>query len=186
MKYLFRFLVISFLVFGYSFLCVSMSDVSRKNVKAYSVNKDNLKTSNNYEELSESTLDDDILGKVNIPKIGISNNLYKLNSPLNTVEKNIEVLKSSNMPDVKGGNFILASHNGLSTIAYFHNLNKLEVGDDVYISYNGVDYRYYIDHIYDVMKTGKVEIKRDKSKSTITMITCKGEDKQLVVIGYLK
>lgn len=186
MKYLFRFLVISFLVFGYSFLCVSMSDVSRKNVKAYSVNKDNLKTSNNYEDLSKNTLDNEILGKVDIPKIGISNNLYKLDSSLNTVEKNIEVLKNSDMPDVKGGNFILASHNGLSPIAYFHNLNELVVGDDVYVSYNGANYRYYVDHIYDVMKTGKVEIKRDKSKSTITMITCKGDDKQLVVIGYLK
>ena len=39
--------------------------------------------------------------------------------------------------------------------------------------------------IYEVLKTGKVSIKRDKNKSTITMITCKGSDKQLVVIGYL-
>jgi len=187
MKYLIRFLVICILTFGYSFLCMSMLDVSKKRVKAYSVNQDNLKISNNFiEDLSSSDFDNDILGKVNIPKIGIYNNLYKIDSPLNTVDKNIEVLKSSDMPDVKGGNFILASHNGLSSIAYFHDLNKLEVGDDVYISYNGVDYRYFIHHIYDVMKTGKVEIKRDKSKSAITLITCKGEDKQLVVIGYLK
>ena len=159
-----------------------MYGLSQKSVKAYSVNKDSLKISSNNVQVFE----DDVLGMIRIPKIDIDNKLYKIGSPENNVDKNIEVLSSSSMPDVSGGNFILASHNGFSPIAYFHNLNKLEIGDIVYVFYNGVDYRYEISDIYDVIKTGKVEIKRDKSRNAITMITCKGEDKQLVVIGYLK
>ena len=53
------------------------------------------------------------------------------------------------------------------------------------VNYNSQEYTYKISKIYEVLKTGKVSIKRDKNKSTITMITCKGSDKQLVVIGYL-
>ena len=101
------------------------------------------------------------------------------------MEKNIQILKESNMPDETNGNFILAAHSGFSSIAYFHNLDKLNIGDEVTVNYLNNDYKYIISDKYDVLKTGKVSIKRDKSRSTITMITCKGEDKQLVVIGYL-
>ena len=90
------------------------------------------------------------------------------------------------MPNVDGGNMILAAHNGYSSIAFFHNLYKLEIGDKVFINYNNKRYTYVISKIYDVMKTGNVTIKRDKNKTTLTMITCKGNDKQLVVIGYLE
>lgn len=180
-----RLFIISLLILGYSFLCVCLCNDSNKDAKAYSTNGDSLKTSKNDIEVSEDS-SFNILGSIRIPKISIDNVLYPIDSPLNTVDKNIEVLRSSKMPDEDGGNFILAAHNGSSPIAYFHNLDKLSIGDEVFVSYNGVDYRYVIDNIYDVMKTGKVEIKRDKNRRTITMITCKGEDKQLVVIGYLK
>ena len=52
--------------------------------------------------------------------------------------------------------------------------------------YKGVDYNYKIAKIYDVFKTGNVAIYRDKDKKAVTLITCLGNDKQLVVIGYLK
>ncbi len=180
-----RVFVISFLIVGYSFLCVCLCNCANRDVKAYSINNDSLKTSKNDLEVQELS-SEEYLGSVRIPKIGVDNKLYPIGSSLNTVDKNIEVLSSSKMPDERGGNFILAAHNGYSPIAYFHDLDKLDILDEVFVSYNGVDYRYVIDDIYDVVKTGKVEIKRDKSKSTITLITCKGEDKQLIVIGYLK
>ena len=129
--------------------------------------------------------DNDFLAKISIPKIGLSRFLYNINSNMNSVSKNIEVLKDSAMPDVVNGNFILAAHSGYSSIAFFHNLNKLKIGDKVIIYYKNKEYVYVISKIYDVMKTGSVSIIRDKNKSTITMITCKESDKQLVVIGYL-
>ena len=181
----FRLFIVSFLIIGYSFLCVCLCNISNGNVEKYSIHNDNLKISKNEAEISEDS-SFNVLGNIKIPKINLENTLYPIGSPLNTVDKNIEVLSSSNMPDEDGGNFILAAHNGYSPIAYFHNLNKLSIGDEVFVSYNGVDYRYVVNDIYDVIKTGKVEIKRDKNRRTITMITFKGEDKQLVVIGYLK
>lgn len=128
---------------------------------------------------------DEYLGVIQIPKISLKRYLYNIDSSQNNVNKNIEVLKSSDMPDVIGGNLILAGHNGNTSAGHFRNLHKLSLGDNIIINYNGVNYNYKVDKIYDVLKTGSVAIKRDKSKNTITLITCLGSDRQLVIIGYL-
>ena len=129
---------------------------------------------------------DEKLGVIEIPKINLKRYLYKVDAYQNNVNKNIEVLKSSDMPDVKEGNLILAGHNGNTSVGHFRNLYKLSLGDDIIVNYKGKSYNYEVSKIYDVLKTGTVAIKRDKNKNTITLITCLGSDRQLVVIGYLK
>ena len=137
-----------------------------------------------YEEKKKPLISSNI-SHISISKINLKKELYSVNSKLNNVNKNIEILKGSDMPDIENGNFILASHSGNSPISYFRNLYKLDIGDEIVIYYNNYKYVYTVDKKYEVVKTGKVSIKRDKSKRTITLITCKGADKQLVVIGYL-
>lgn len=129
---------------------------------------------------------DEKLGVIEIPKINLKRYLYKVDAYQNNVNKNIEVLKSSDMPDVKEGNLILAGHNGNTSVGHFRNLHNLSLGDDIIVNYKGKSYNYEVSKIYDVLKTGTVAIKRDKNKNTITLITCLGSDRQLVVIGYLK
>ena len=136
--------------------------------------------------LKNEVLEDEYLGIISIPKIGLRKKLYDIGSYRNDVDRNIEILASSKMPDVMGGNFILAAHNGNTSLGYFRDLHKLKVGDEVTIDYKNKNYVYEVSKIYDVLKTGKVAIKRDKSQSTITLITCLGNDRQLVVIGYLR
>ena len=136
--------------------------------------------------LKNEVLEDDYLGIISIPKIGLRKKLYDIGSYRNDVDRNIEILASSKMPDVMGGNFILAAHNGNTSLGYFRDLHKLKVGDEVTIDYKNKNYVYEVSKIYDVLKTGEVAIKRDKSQSTITLITCLGNDRQLVVIGYLR
>ena len=136
--------------------------------------------------LKNEVLEDEYLGIISIPKIGLRKKLYDIGSYRNDVDRNIEILASSKMPDVMGGNFILAAHNGNTSLGYFRDLYKLKVGDEVTIDYKNKNYVYEVSKIYDVLKTGEVAIKRDKSQSTITLITCLGNDRQLVVIGYLR
>lgn len=136
--------------------------------------------------VNEKTLDKDYLGMIEIPKINLKKNLYNIDSYQNDVNKNIEVLKASVMPNVVCGNFILAAHSGNTSLGYFRNLHDLKVGDEIFVNYKDDMYAYEVAKVYDVLKTGKVAIKRDKSKTTITLITCLGNDRQLVVIGYLK
>lgn len=136
-------------------------------------------------EPEKKVLQKNYLGVITIEKIGLRQYFYDKNSSLNNVDKGIEVLNASDMPDENLGNFIIASHNGNSSIAYFHRLHELVNGDIVMVNYNNVLYKYQVSKIYEVPKTGKVIIDRDYSKKTITMITCSGDDKQLVVVGYL-
>ncbi len=130
--------------------------------------------------------DESKIGTIEIPKIDLERYLYEVDSTENDVDKNIEILSSSDMPNVQGGNFILAAHNGNSAVGHFRDLYKVTLGDEVIINYKGNDYTYEISKIYDVLKTGSVAIKRDSKQTTITLITCLGNDRQLVVIGYLK
>lgn len=138
---------------------------------------------NNYN--TKSKTDNNYLAILNIPKINLYKEFYDYESPLNTVEKNIEVIEKSKMPDIKNGNLILASHSGNSNIAYFKNLDKLKLKDLIFIHYNGKKYKYIVENIYDVKKTGYIEINRNKNKTTLTLITCKkNTNLQTVYVCY--
>lgn len=117
-----------------------------------------------------------------IPKINLERGLVDPNSYLNDVNYNVQILKGSSMPDVNKGNLILAGHSGNSRISYFRNLDKLSLGDDVYIIYNNETYQYKIVDIYDIEKTGTAEIIRNKNKTTLTLITCRHNTKKQIVI----
>ena len=124
---------------------------------------------------------------IKIPKINLEKGLYPKGHNLNNVNKNIEILKDSDMPDEDKGNFILAGHSGTSKISHFKNLYKLEIGDEVIIYYEQNEYKYKITNIYLIDKTGQALIKRDVNKTSITLITCKSKsDNQYVFIGELE
>lgn len=127
----------------------------------------------------------DYIAVLEIPKInvkkGLSNEKY-----YNNVNRNVEILKQSNMPNISKGNFILASHSGSGRVSYFRNLDKLIIGDVSYIYYGGIKYTYKVTNIYDIEKNGTATIKRDLSKTTLTLITCRhNTNKQIVVISEL-
>ena len=112
------------------------------------------------------------IGYLEIKKINLKQGLVSKNSYYNNVNRNIQIIKSSNYPNEENGNVILAAHSGTSSISYFKNLYKLEINDEAKIYYKGMVYTYRVNNIYNVPKTGTVLIKRDIYKSTLTLITC--------------
>jgi LPXTG-site transpeptidase (sortase) family protein len=124
---------------------------------------------------------------IEIEKINLKQEFYPNDKEKNNVDKNIQVIETSQMPEQINSNLILASHSGNSSIAYFKHLDKLKINDSVYIYYKNKKYKYIIYDNYEVEKTGYLEIKRKQDKTTLTLITCKkGTNKQLVFIGYLE
>ncbi len=117
------------------------------------------------------------VGYLNIPKINLQRGFTDINSKYNKVNKNIYVHPSSSYPDKVNGNLILASHSGTSSISFFKNLYKLELNDDVYVNYNNKDYHYKVTDIYTDVKDGDIGIRRNKNKTTLTLITCTKNDK---------
>ena len=126
------------------------------------------------------------IGVLEIPKINIKRGFLTINDKGNNVNKNLQVIKGSDMPDVKNGNLIIAAHSGNSYISYFKNLYKLSNDDVAYVYFNNIKYTYKVAGKYDVEKTGKVVIHRDNKKNTLTLITCSQTDKSKQIVYILE
>ncbi len=139
------------------------------------------------EKVQQKQEDYNYVAVLEIESINLKRGLVNPNSKYNNVNYNIQIMETSNMPDVENSNLILAGHNGSSYVSFFKNLYKMSEGDLINIYYQGYKYVYQFSNSYEVDKTGIVSIIRDKNKNAITLITCKknSKDKQLVFIGYL-
>lgn len=153
---------------------VSLPEESKTDVKEESETE--TQNNNNY-----------YIGMLEIPKISLKQGFTAFGSPYNRIDKNVTILPTSVYPDVENGNFILAGHSGVGSIAFFRNLYKLGVGDTAIVYYKNIKYTYQIVDIYEQEKTGMISIYRDYSKNTLTLITCTNntKDKQTVYIANL-
>ncbi len=146
-----------------------------KETEIYSVNTTEVSTdeedkTQNYQDIES------YIGYLEIPKINFKRGFYDINSSLNNVESNIEIIKGSSLPDIINGNLIIAGHSGTGWKAFFRNLYKLEIGDEAIVTYAGLNYKYQIKDIYKQKNTGKVAIKRNYDITTLTLITCTKDD----------
>ena len=146
-----------------------------KETEIYSVNTTEVSTdeedkTQNYQDIES------YIGYLEIPKINFKRGFYDINSSLNNVESNIEIIKGSSLPDVINGNLIIAGHSGTGWKAFFRNLYKLEIGDEAIVTYAGLNYKYQIKDIYKQKNTGKGAIKRNYDITTLTLITCTKDD----------
>ncbi len=141
--------------------------------------------SNNQEQSSNNN--PNFIGFIEIDKINLRQGFLPKDSYYNYIDYHVQILKISDFPDVEGGNLILAAHSGNSYLSYFHNLYKLGKGDITKIYYKGKIYRYKIVNIYKEKKDGSINIYRDNSKTTLTLITCTRNDKttQTIYIAEL-
>ena len=138
------------------------------------------------EKKEEKKVEVNYIAVIKIPKIGLEKGLASKDSYWNNVNRNIQILTESDMPDVDKGNVILAGHSGNSGVSYFRKLNKLQIDDKVSISYNGKEYIYKMVNSYEIEKNGYAHILRNAEKTTLTLITCKhNTNKQLIVICEL-
>lgn len=116
--------------------------------------------------------EESFLGVLEIPKIKLKQGFYAFDSENNTVNKNIEVIETSLMPNNENSNLILASHSGNSKISYFRNLDKLSLEDIAYIYFNEKKYTYRLTYMYSESKDGTILIRRPSNQTNLTLITC--------------
>ena len=151
------------------------------------VDKDDKTTSEEVKEESKTKVKYDYIAVLKIPKINLEKGLVAKDSKYNSINYGVEILKESDSPDVINGNVILAAHSGTANISYFRNLDKINVGDEAIIYYQGKTYNYRFVKIYDVEKTGKAKIDRDNNTSTLTLVTCRhNTNKQIILIAELQ
>ena len=123
------------------------------------------------------------IGTLFIPKIHLMQSFYSKDSVENTIEKHVSILKESSPPSYENSLFLLAAHSGEGEIAYFEELNQLEIGDFVEITYEGVSYSYLIDYIWEEEKTGYIHIPSGEGRQLI-LTTCSPKKKNTQLIIY--
>lgn len=147
-------------------------------------NTDDTTTEDVFEEKKDTPIN--YVAVLRIPKINLKRGLVDRNSKYNNIKYNIMIHKESDTPDKEGGNVIFVAHSGTSGVAYFRNVDKLSLNDEIYLDYNNKTYSYKITNIYDIEKTGIAPIRKETTKSTITLITCRhNTNKQIVVIAEI-
>ena len=135
-------------------------------------------------EWQEDIQEEEYLGVLEIPKIHFKRGYFDFANENNTVEKNIQLINTTT-PDIENGNIIFAAHSGTGYKAFFKNLDKLSLKDEIYLYYKENKYTYEVVNIYTEDKNGYIDIQKDPNQKTLTLTTCKPntKDKQLVVIA---
>lgn len=122
------------------------------------------------------------LGVLKIPKLNIELGFYNVDSKKNNVNQNIQILKESVMPNIKGGTIYLAAHSGDSYLGYFKNIDKLEYDDEIIVIYENNSYYYIVNDIFELDKNGHISINKNISENYLVLTTCsKTKDRQLII-----
>ena len=90
-----------------------------------------------------------------------------------------------------GGNFIIAAHRfsiqptpqGTVERSPFYNIDKMKLGDNIVVDYEGARYAYEITKIFDV-KPDQTEIEAPSQEAKLTLYSCElgGSDAGRIVI----
>lgn len=155
--------------------CIICHEIYTKNII---INKEDIITSKKTTYIVEN----DQIGYLKIDKINLFQPLLKKESIHNNIEENVTILKDSIMPTEKNSIVFLAAHSGSGSIAFFKDLNKLEVGDIIELKYKNQIYHYQINNIWEERKNGYIHVNKTKLKQLI-LTTCspEKENKQLII-----
>ena len=150
---------------------------SEKDIKSISTANLERNTNTSYISTVNKDENDEIIGTLTIDKLNLSKKIYNINSSHNNVEENVTILNDDmNL-------IVLAAHSGPGYIAFFNDLDKLELNDTVNLTYNNKKLVYKVTNIEEQAKDGTIEInKTDKQRLILTTCSKKDKTKQLVVI----
>ena len=150
---------------------------SEKDIKSISTANLERNTNTSYISTVNKDANDEIIGTLTIDKLNLSKKIYNINSSHNNVEENVTILND----DINL--IVLAAHSGPGYIAFFNDLDKLELNDTVNLTYNNKNLVYKVINIEEQPKDGTIEInKTDKQRLILTTCSKKDKTKQLVVI----
>ena len=116
-------------------------------------------------------------GTIIINKINLKEELFPIGSEENTIERHVSRLKES-----KEDLMIIAAHSGIGPIAYFQELDKLELNDEIILIIENKKTIYKVKEIWEEKKNGYINFNKEKTKQLI-LTTCSPnkEGYQLVI-----
>lgn len=168
-----------FVGYGISYFCLNTN-------KSYKdLTRNELLVGKYFEKKEETDKKTDYIAILEIPRINFKRGLFEQNNPESVINKNIIFLDVSDMPNKDYSRVIIVGHSGDTSNSYFKYLYKLRKNDKIYLYYDNIKYTYEIKDIYDIIKNGTLALEPNKTTKTLTLVTCKGTNKQLVIVSTL-
>ncbi|PWX08862.1 class D sortase [Clostridium perfringens] len=119
------------------------------------------------------------IGILNIPKINLEIGIIEGVS-YEEIKYVVGHFPGSPMPGEKG-NFSIAGHRISYFGQAFKDIDKLEKGDKVKVTYNGKEYTYEVTDMYEVTPN-ETEALNPTKDATITIVTCTTDAKNRVIV----
>ncbi len=126
--------------------------------------------------------------RIVIPRIGVNIHYDKGRAAL---DRGAEWRQPNHGNPKDGGNFIIAAHRfsiqptpqGTVEKSPFYNIDKMKLGDNIVVDYEGARYAYEITKIFDV-KPDQTEIEAPSQEAKLTLYSCElgGSDTGRIVI----
>ena len=176
------------LFFSYHIYYHFVNNVNDELIENYYSSKNNIDTNtkNTLQKVIYMEDDEEYIGVVKIPKIKLKEGFYSKNSTKNNVNNSVTLLNESIMPEDDGSIIYLAAHSGSGYLAFFKNINKLNYGDMIYLSYNSNNYTYTVTDIYEIVKDGKITVKRNTNEKYLILTTCsKNKNMQTIIVSKM-
>ena len=126
------------------------------------------------------------IGSIIIDKIGINKPLYTINSKHNNIEENITILEGSTYPDKDNSILFIAAHSGTGDIAFFNELDRLKINDEIVLNYNDKRYIYQVNNIYEQQKNGYISGIRENKKQLVLTTCCPNKDNCQLIINSIE
>ena len=146
------------------------------NRKLYEEGQKDLKDAWSYEdssfELKEWGVQDDMMGYVEIPKLGIRVPLYLGASEANMTRGAVHLSQTSLPIGGENSNSVIAAHRGYYRAEMFQNIDQLRSGDEIYVTNLWETLRYRVRET-KVIKPNEVnQVLIQKGRDLVTLITC--------------
>lgn len=113
---------------------------------------------------------------VSIPKLKIENAIVSIGGE--DLSKNLVQYPGTALPG-KNGNAVIFGHsilpifyNPKNYMAIFSTLPTLKEGDDIFINYDGVAYKFKVEELFEIYPTDIQILEQNPSDSFITLVTC--------------
>lgn len=167
--FIFSIIICSIIIFYFLFSFLKrLNDQNKTNLLREKYNINTLYSSNNNYTSLKLSNDISIIGLIDIPKLDIS---YPILSETNDDLLKISVCRFSGPLPNRIGNLCIAGHNYNNNLL-FSNLNKLNIGDYIYITdLNNTKLEYVIYNKFKVNESN-LNCAKNSKNIEITLITC--------------
>lgn len=113
---------------------------------------------------------------VSIPKLKIENAVVAIGGE--DLSKNLVQYPGTALPG-KNGNAVIFGHSVLpifynpkNYMAIFSTLPTLKEGDDIFVNYDGVAYKFKVEELFEIYPTDIQILEQNPSDSFLTLVTC--------------